>query len=38
VPVYRELAGFGVPKDIVWWTPEEISEWQNVNAHFISDR
>lgn len=36
VPVYRELAGFGIPKDIVWWTPEEIAEWKNLNAHFIS--
>jgi hypothetical protein len=32
VPVYRLLAGLGVSKDIVWWTPEEIAEWQGVNS------
>ena len=36
VPVYRALAGLGVPKDIVWWTPEEIAEWQGVKSHFIN--
>jgi len=35
-PVYRALAGIGVPKDIVWWTPEEIVEWQGVKSHFIN--
>ncbi len=34
--VYEALAGSGVPKDIVWWTPEEIAEWQGVKAHFIN--
>ncbi len=36
VPVYRALAGMGVPKDIVWWTPEEIAEWDGVKSHFIN--
>ena len=36
VPIYRLLAGLGVPKDIVWWTPEEIAEWQGVKSHFIN--
>ena len=36
VPVYRALAGLGVPKDIVWWTPEEIAEWRGVKTHFIN--
>lgn len=36
VPVYRLLAGLGVSKDIVWWTPEEIAEWQGVKSHFIN--
>ncbi len=36
VPVYRALAGLGVPKDIVWWTPEEIAEWRDVKTHFIT--
>jgi uncharacterized protein len=36
VPVYQLLAGLGVPKDILWWTPREISEWRNVKSHFIN--
>ena len=28
VPVYRLLVGLGVPKEIVWWTPDEIAEWR----------
>ena len=36
VPVYKALAGSGIPKDIVWWTPEEVAEWQGVRSHFIS--
>ena len=35
-PVYRLLAGLGVPKDIVWWTREEIEEWRGVRSHFIT--
>ena len=35
VPVYRLLAGLGVPKDIVWWTPEEVAAWRDVKSHFI---
>ena len=36
IPVYGALAGMGIPKDIVWWTPEEIAEWQGVKSHFIN--
>ena len=35
VPVYRLLVGLGVPKEIVWWTPDEIAEWRGVRSHFI---
>jgi len=35
VPAYRLLAGLGVPKDIVWWTPEEVAAWREVKSHFI---
>jgi len=34
--LYRRLAGLGVPKDIVWWTPQEIEEWRGVRSHFIT--
>jgi len=36
VPLYRALAGLGVPKDVVWWTPEEVDEWRGVQSHFIT--
>ena len=36
MPIYRLLAGVGVPKDIVWWTPEEVEEWRGVRSHFIN--
>jgi hypothetical protein len=36
VPLYRALAGLGVPKDVVWWTPDEIAEWRAVRSHFIT--
>ncbi|MBL7063285.1 MAG: nucleotidyltransferase domain-containing protein [Anaerolineae bacterium] len=35
-PLYRLLAGMGVPKDIVWWTSEEVEEWRGVKSHFIN--
>ncbi|KPJ58008.1 MAG: hypothetical protein AMS16_00090 [Planctomycetes bacterium DG_58] len=36
VPLYELLAGMGVAKDIIWWTPEEIEEWRGVRSHFIN--
>jgi len=36
VPLYRLLAGSGVAKDIVWWTPEEVEAWRGVPSHFIN--
>ena len=36
IPIYGLLAGLGVPKDVVWWTPEEVAEWRDVRSHFIS--
>ena len=35
-PIYGLLAGLGVSKDVVWWTPEEIAEWRGVRSHFIN--
>ncbi|MBL7063903.1 MAG: nucleotidyltransferase domain-containing protein [Anaerolineae bacterium] len=34
--LYRLLAGLGVSKDIVWWTPEEVEEWRGAKSHFIN--
>ena len=36
VPLYRLLAGMGISKDLIWWTPEEVEEWRNVRSHFIT--
>jgi predicted nucleotidyltransferase len=36
IPLYQLLAGMGVPKDIVWWTPDEVAEWEAVKSHFIN--
>ena len=36
IALYQELAGVGVPKEIVWWTPEEVEEWRNVRSRFIT--
>jgi len=35
-PLYQLLAGLGVPKDIVWWTLEEVEEWRGVKSHFVN--
>ena len=35
-PVYLALTGMGVAKDILWYTPEEIADWQHVRPHLIS--
>ena len=36
VPIYRLLAGMGVGKDVIWWTPQEVREWSGVLSHFIN--
>jgi len=32
----RALAGLGLAKDIVVWTPQEVAEWRNVPNAFIT--
>ena len=34
--LYRLLGGIGVPKDVLWWTQEEVDEWGSVKSHFIT--
>ena len=34
--LYGALAGLGVSKDVVWWTPEEAAEWREVRSHFVT--
>ena len=33
IPAYRALTGLGIPKDIVWRTPGEISDWAGVRNY-----
>ena len=33
---YKALSGLGVPKDILWYTPEEVEDWAGVRNHVIS--
>lgn len=33
---YRALRGMGMPKDILWVTPEEIEEWRPITNHVIT--
>jgi len=35
-PVLKALRGILFPKDIIWYTPEEIDDWQSVPSHLIS--
>ncbi|MEN6302328.1 MAG: nucleotidyltransferase domain-containing protein [Armatimonadia bacterium] len=34
--VLRALRGIGVPKDVVWYTQDEVDEWRNVRSHFVN--
>ncbi len=36
VPIYQLLAGLGVPKDVIWWTPDGVAQWRGVKSHFIN--
>jgi uncharacterized protein len=32
---YKTLRGLGVPKDVLWFTPDEVAEWRGVVNHVI---
>ena len=34
-PVYRALRGLTTPKDLLWWTPQEVDQWQDAPGHVI---
>ncbi|HQS99181.1 MAG: hypothetical protein B7Y26_10480 [Hydrogenophilales bacterium 16-64-46] len=36
LPLYRALRGMGIPKDILWVTPEEVEQWRGVANHVVS--
>ena len=33
IRAYKALSGLGVPKDILWYTPEEVEDWSAVKYH-----
>ena len=33
IPAYRALGGLGVPKDIIWRTPDEVRDWSEVQNY-----
>ncbi len=36
VPAYDALWGLGIPKDIIWYTPAEVTEWSGVPNHVVT--
>jgi len=36
MPLYRALRGLGVPKDILWVTPEEVEIYRDVVNHVVA--
>jgi uncharacterized protein len=38
LPVYYALMGLqtGTGIDVVWWTPDEVTKWENTRTHFIN--
>jgi len=35
IPAYRALRGMAVPKDLLWFTPQEVAEWRGVTNHVL---
>ena len=36
IPAYRALRGMGIPKDILWVTPDEIEQWRLISNHIVT--
>lgn len=36
IPAYRALRGMGIPKDILWVTPDEIAQWRLISNHVVT--
>ncbi|MCE5240725.1 nucleotidyltransferase domain-containing protein [bacterium] len=34
-PILRALRGILFPKDVVWYTPQEMDEWRGVRSHLV---
>ena len=37
IAAYRALTGLGIPKDIIWRTPDEIEDWLGV-SNYVTTR
>ena len=35
-PIYRALRGIVTPKDVLWYTPEEVTRWQDGLVHVVA--
>ena len=35
IRAYRALRGLGLPKDILWYTPQEAADWAGVANHVV---
>ena len=36
VRAYLALMGMGLPKDVLWYTPQEVQDWAEVRSHVVS--
>ncbi|MEN6645242.1 MAG: nucleotidyltransferase domain-containing protein [Armatimonadia bacterium] len=36
MPIYRALRGIPVPKDVLWYTPEEAAKWEGGLIHVVA--
>lgn len=36
VRAYRALMGLGIPKDVLWYTPQEVEDWAEARSHVVS--
>jgi len=36
IRAFRALRGMGVPKDILWVTPEEMDDWREIGNHVVN--
>ena len=35
-PLYKLLAGMGIPKDLVWYTGQEVEQWSHAASYFVT--
>ena len=35
-PIYRALRGMTAPRDVLWYTPQEVEKWQGGLVHVVA--